>query len=210
VQLTAALPGATAYQWNTGATTSTLTVTQAGTYRVTVFYGANCLATAQRTVRAAVALPAFTLGTDTTLCDQDSMLLRGPALDPRTAPVTYRWSDGSTAPVLQVRLPGRYALTISTACETRTATRLVTGRSCLLIPNIITPNGDGLNDVFTVRGLPPGPWALTVYNRWGVEVYHVSDYRSQWGAGVAPGTYYYLLRHARQGMVYKGWVQAVL
>ncbi|WP_197031862.1 gliding motility-associated C-terminal domain-containing protein [Hymenobacter swuensis] len=207
--LTAALPGATAYLWNTGATTSTLTVTHAGIYHVTVSYGGNCTTTAQRTVRAVETLPAFTLGADTTLCDQDSLVLRAPALGAGTGLVSYRWFDGSTAPNRAVRLPGRYTLTLTTGCETRTASRLVSGRSCVLIPNIITPNGDGLNDVFTVRGLSPGPWMLTVYNRWGVQVYHARDYRNDWGAGVPAGQYYYLLQHARQGAVYKGWIQAV-
>ena len=84
----------------------------------------------------------------------------------------------------------------------------MTYQNCFFIPNIITPNGDGQNDVFTVRGLPPGAWALTVYNRWGRLVYHAENYRNEWGASAAPGLYYYLLQQPGHGSAYKGWVEA--
>jgi len=209
VVLAAALQGATAYQWNTGATTPAITATQPGTYQVTVTYGTNCTATARRSVRAAAALPAFTLGTDTTLCAQDFFVLRAPSLPSGVGPVAYRWSDGSSGRELRLKQPGLYTLQVTTACETRSASRLVVGRDCFLIPNVITPNQDGANDAFVVRGLPPGPWALTVYNRWGGRIYHSNDYRNDWGADAAPGVYFYLLQHVSAGTVYKGWVEAL-
>jgi gliding motility-associated-like protein len=209
VLLTATLPGATAYRWSTGDATPTITATQPGNYQVTVTYGSDCTAMAQQSVRALAALPDFTLGADTTLCDQDSLVLRAPALDPGVGRVAYRWSDGSTGPQLQLRQPGVYTLQVTTACEMRTASRRVAGRDCLLIPNVITPNRDGANDVFAVRGLAPGPWALTVYNRWGKQVYQASDYRNDWGGDAPPGLYYYLLQQVKRGVVYRGWVEAI-
>ena len=209
VVLTAGLPGAVAYRWNTGATTAAVTTTQPGTYVVTVSYGANCTATARRTVRALLPLPAFGLGADTTLCDQDSLVLRAPALEPGTGPVAYRWSNGATGPVLRVRQPGMYTLQVTSACDTHTASRVVAVRSCLLIPNVITPNRDGRNDAFAMRGLPPGPWALVVYNRWGHVVYQSDDYRNAWGEDAAPGLYYYWLYQPGKGAASKGWVEVI-
>ena len=208
IVLTAAFPGATAYQWSTGATTPAITTSQPGVYRVAITYGSGCTATAQQAVRAAQALPLLTLGADTTLCDQNSLVLRLPAVGSGVGPVTYRWSDGSSAPWLRVSHAGLYTVQVATACETRTLSRRVTYQNCFFIPNIITPNGDGQNDVFTVRGLPPGAWALTVYNRWGRLVYHAENYRNEWGASAAPGLYYYLLQQPGHGSAYKGWVEA--
>ena len=69
------------------------------------------------------------------------------------------------------------------------------------IPNIITPNGDGINDGFYVTGMFPNT-GLTVYNRWGAEVYKAQEYHNNWQGetqtmGMAStlndGVYYYVL-----------------
>ncbi|RZK56425.1 MAG: DUF11 domain-containing protein, partial [Pedobacter sp.] len=64
-------------------------------------------------------------------------------------------------------------------------------------PNVITPNGDGKNDTFTIDGLELYPENfLTIFNRWGNEVYHSNGgYKNDWGGnGLKEGTYYYLLK----------------
>jgi len=80
----------------------------------------------------------------------------------------------------------------------------------ILLYNIITPNGDGLNDVFFVDNvaLYPGN-TLTIFNRWGKEVYSTRDYRNTWGGEkTGPGTHYYLFKLAN-GTQYKGWFEIV-
>ncbi|WP_139923459.1 gliding motility-associated C-terminal domain-containing protein [Hymenobacter sp. DG01] len=78
-------------------------------------------------------------------------------------------------------------------------------------PNIITPNHDGKNDVFTLPDLPPdlcdGRFAgIAIYSRWGAKVYH-SDSRSfRWEGNGLAGTYYYLVTYT-DGRRYKGWLQ---
>ncbi len=81
----------------------------------------------------------------------------------------------------------------------------------LVIPNIFTPNGDGKNDVFEIKGLESYPGSsLIVFNRWGNEVYNSPNYRNNWdGSNLAEGTYYYLLTakdHTGKSTLYKGWV----
>ena len=88
---------------------------------------------------------------------------------------------------------GLYSLQVTTRCEAHTISRRVDYASCLLIPNVITPNGDGRNDCFVVQGLTHGPWALALYNRWGHEVYTTAAYEHDWGAEASAGVYYYLL-----------------
>ena len=207
--LTASLPGATAYRWNTGASTANITATQPGTYQVTVSYGTGCTTTAVQFVRAVLPLPPLSIGPDTLVCDSESLLLAVPLAGRAFGPVTYRWSDGSSQPFLRVRQPGSYSVNVSSACGSRTFTRRVDFQSCLFLPNVITPNHDGRNEAFIVRGLPRGAWALTVYNRWGREVYHVVDYRNEWGAAAPPGLYYYLLQRPGQSPAYKGWVEVL-
>ncbi|MGX5820732.1 T9SS type B sorting domain-containing protein [Chitinophaga lutea] len=81
----------------------------------------------------------------------------------------------------------------------------------LYIPNIITPNGDGKNDYFVIGGLEKYPGSmLTIYNRWGNQVYQNKDYNNRWdGNGLNESTYYYVLTiRDQQGQAreYKGWI----
>lgn len=65
----------------------------------------------------------------------------------------------------------------------------------IVIPNIITPNGDGANDVFRITNIEYHPNSvLTVYDRWGKKVYENQNYRNDWnGSGMNDGTYFYIL-----------------
>ncbi len=67
--------------------------------------------------------------------------------------------------------------------------------------NIITPNGDGLNDFFDLSPLRlNGNCNLEVFNRWGSPVYSANSYRNDWegvdddGKPLADGTYYYVVK----------------
>jgi gliding motility-associated-like protein/uncharacterized repeat protein (TIGR01451 family) len=98
-----------------------------------------------------------------------------------------------------------------TGNNTGTSTPAPVNGSDIFIPNTITPNGDGKNDKFIIPGLNRYPNSvLTIYNRWGNQVYHSSNYDNSWdGSGLSGGTYYYMLelRTPQQGMqVQKGWV----
>ncbi|NVO85419.1 T9SS type B sorting domain-containing protein [Hymenobacter terrestris] len=205
VRLTANLPAATAYRWNNGATTASITVTQPGLYRVSASYGNGCTSEAQWLVRAAEAVPVFSLGQDTTLCEGESLVLYAPTL-----PGTVRqWSDGSTGATLSVQSPGTYSLQLRSACGQRTVSRQITYRSCLFIPNVITPNGDALNEQFVAKGLPTGIWQLRIYSRWGVLVFESADYQHDWGQNAVAGTYYYVFHQAGSPLSYKGWLQVI-
>jgi gliding motility-associated-like protein len=163
-----------------------------GTYAVLLTYEGGCTSRDSLLVNPAPLAPVFTLGADTTLCLEATLYLQAPAV---SGPgVVYRWSDGSSGPSLLVQEPGQYSLQLTTPCDARTVSRRIAYKSCLFIPNIVTPNGDGRNDRFVINGLTRGPWALTIYNRWGREVYRNHDYRHDWGPEIAAGVYFYLLQ----------------
>lgn len=198
-------PSPLSYGWNTGATTASIPLAQPGTYTVTATFPDGQVATAQQVVTAGMVVPPFSLGNDTTLCDGGTLVLRGPS----AAGLAYQWSDGSTGAMLEVSAPGTYHLRV-TGCGEQTASRTITAGSCQGIPTIITPNNDGLNDRFSLKGLAPGPWTLELYSRWGQCVYRSEAYANDWGGDATPGIYYYLVRPANQrGFVYKGCVEVV-
>ncbi len=67
---------------------------------------------------------------------------------------------------------------------------------CIFIPNVITPNGDGMNDFFQIDNANNIPDAeLVVYNRWGAKVYESSSYKNDWSPSeLSSGVYFYVLR----------------
>lgn len=86
----------------------------------------------------------------------------------------------------------------SGACRTQSSEVSLNADNCLL-PNVFTPNGDGINDNLQIGGFF-NRIELFVYDRWGVQVYLDTDYANDWngvnknGGNLKPGVYYYFLK----------------
>lgn len=70
------------------------------------------------------------------------------------------------------------------------------------IPNVFTPNGDGVNDVLTMDFLGLEPSNVTIVNRWGNVVYQTNK-GSQWDGThneepCTDGVYYYLIEFTEE------------
>ena len=68
----------------------------------------------------------------------------------------------------------------------------------VFIPNAFTPNNDGFNDLWAVYGtdIDPDRFEMSVFNRWGEEVFHTTDLDEGWVGQsdddkLDPGTWYY-------------------
>jgi gliding motility-associated-like protein len=81
----------------------------------------------------------------------------------------------------------------------------------LSIPNVFTPNGDGMNDSFAIKNIHLYPDnELIIYNRWGKEVYRKRRYESDWqAAGLQNGIYYYEFSTKSLTTYYKGMIQVL-
>jgi gliding motility-associated-like protein len=81
----------------------------------------------------------------------------------------------------------------------------------VIIPNIFTPNGDAKNQFFEIVHLDLSQNnSLLIFNRWGKQVYQTKSYQNNWeAAGLADGTYYYVLYLERENKYIKGWVDVV-
>lgn len=91
-----------------------------------------------------------------------------------------------------------------------TVTATTPGKSSLVFANAMSPNGDGKNDYFVIKGLEKYPPAtLSVFNRWGDMVFRSKAYHNEWnGAGLSEGVYYYKLEVDEGDGIkqYTGWV----
>jgi gliding motility-associated-like protein len=165
----------------------------------------------------AAPVPQVTLGPDTLVCEYAPTVLLRPS--PQPAGTTYRWQDGRTDSTYLARQAGTYRVEVrNTAGCIAQAQVTITFRTCpVIIPNIITPNGDGSNDYWALQGVNPGEWSVRIFSRWGQPVHTTEAYDNRWqAAGLAGGIYYYYyyyyyyyLRHARTGQVYRSWVEVV-
>ena len=68
----------------------------------------------------------------------------------------------------------------------------------IYIPTVFSPDGDGINDLFYVKGQNIGHLCLEVYNRWGQEVFSAPTLGDRWdgsyrGQACPMGTYVYRL-----------------
>lgn len=100
--------------------------------------------------------------------------------------------------------PGNYRAVVGMSnshdCQLDSVEFLISvSESMLTVPNVFTPNGDGMNDEFRVVYRSIKEFHCWVYNRWGHKVYEWTDPSKGWdgtigGRPAAEGAYYYVIR----------------
>lgn len=146
------------YSWSTGANTSSINVTLAGTYRVTVSRG-NCSSTGSLVVNGSNCTVTPTISGVSSLCPNQSGTLTASATG--TSPFTFVWSTGSTAQTITINSAGSYTVTVtgSGGC-TASSVRNVTAS-----PNVtITMSGtnsicEGGSTTLTASGADSYTWS---------------------------------------------------
>ncbi|MBL7785320.1 MAG: gliding motility-associated C-terminal domain-containing protein [Chitinophagales bacterium] len=164
---------ADSYTWSTGATTPQISVTQSGTYTVTVSNSA-CTATDDVVVTVVPATPIDFNVSDPNVCTlQDDVLVLNAG-----AGQSYSWSpNGEITPTITVSDAGEYAVTVTDAAGCTNTQTITIGNQCrsvLIFPNAFSPNEDFVNDLFQPIYQFIEDYHLEVYNIYGNQVF-VSD-----------------------------------
>lgn len=191
-----------------GANTLTPTVNNAGTDTLTVTNTATgCTATsvvavtttpgpnASFTANPASGTPPLTVNLTSTSTGATSYSWLTPGGSPTS-------STGTSATIIY-STTGTYTVTLiasnGSCSDTAKATILVYDGYSLVIPNVFSPNGDGVNDLFTVKSTGIASFTGTIYDRWGLKMYDWADFNSGWdgktmnGTLAQDGTYYYII-----------------
>lgn len=119
-------------------------------------------------------------------------------------PVNYAYPNAGTFPVTLI-------VTSATGCKD-TVTVMYTVEAVLVLPNVITPNGDNVNEVLKFKNLEfYNTNNIKIYNRWGKKLYEQDNYKNDWnGGGYVDGTYFYILTVPEASPNnYKGYFQII-
>lgn len=89
-------------------------------------------------------------------------------------------------------------------------------KQALPVTNYLSPNGDGVNDKFTITNVELyKEYSLSIYNDNGLEIYKIlKDYANDWdgtyeGKSLPTGVYYYLFKNNLTGAEFKGSITLV-
>lgn len=197
------------YLWSNGATTPDVNVTP-GVYTLTVTASNGCSNTTSSTPTV-VGSQFPDVGADFTFTPQTGLPpVNVVFTNTTTNGVSYVWDfgNGSTStlqdPTNTYSTGGAYVITmVATDINGCTDTALYTvtfdGESVLIIPNIFTPNGDGVNDLLRITAQSIDTFSMTIFNRWGQLMSQIDWLGGGWdgttmaGVECPDGVYYYIV-----------------
>jgi gliding motility-associated-like protein len=182
------------------------TSTGARIVSLVLFDDKNCRVISASTVNVSISdssLIEFDYG-PRCIFEGESFTVRAASEDPS---ITWSWDVGDTPAGLGPEATivkethGNYPVKLhglnAAGCTSTVITEVPVRAKLKMIPNIFTPNGDGINETFEVEGLELSAWDLLVYNRWGSTVYKKKHYNNDWtGHGLASGVYFYTVTNA--------------
>lgn len=146
-----------------------------GTFTVTAnAYYRYCRDTTLSSIVSIYPYAAFDLGPDTSICAGSNAIELNWKRSSGTAGVSWLWNTGETTPNIRIVAPGIYYVKATLhGCETSDS--ILVASDCYIdIPNVFSPNGDGINDYFFPRQLLSRGltyFHMDVYNRWGQQIF---------------------------------------
>ncbi len=182
-------------------------------------------------------------GTDTTTCNQSDsiriIIKYGPApvaplpdstnncygipdaLNAQNNGALYYWNTGQTIQIISPQKTGKYFVTIDNGFCSISDSSYVTMLQAeypLVLPNIITPNNDNINDCWDLSKYAISDMDFVIYNRWGTPVYKSNRGDTKWfgvnqhGETLSEGTYFWVLNcksecKPQNRIVEKGFIQ---
>jgi len=121
-----------------------------------------------------VAQPSLDLGADLTICKGGQPITLADNINAGNSLASWEWSTGEKTSAITVVAPGVYTATVKVHGCYASASVTVSNDCYINVPNVFTPNGDGLNDYFYPHQyLSSGltSFQISIFNRWGEMVF---------------------------------------
>lgn len=190
----------------------TMTTTEPGYYEVTVVDGKGCMSTQSFDIENTETIAKADI--ESAAFDQYNSYLVNFEIQFWNRSfgqiLTYHWDfgDGSESfeehPKHTYEAEGEYEVVLTVTdefgCSEEVRKKIIVFDYFLVVPNIFTPNGDGINDYFFPRFVGIESLEFWVLNKWGETIFHTEELNSQGWDGklndepAIPGNYVYKLR----------------
>ncbi len=187
ILLTASGEYITNYLWNTGASTASILASSAGEFFV---IGSNICGSAADSVFVFVqAAPQVSVSNDTTIFDDETIQLFA-SFDPD---YSYQWASSPFISNPDIHNPevsptqsAVFLLTVSDSLGCKSSYTISINVNIrplpdLIVYNVFTPNGDGVNDFFVIENIERYENSyIQVFNRNGNLVFEARNYQNDW------------------------------
>ncbi|MBK8724351.1 MAG: gliding motility-associated C-terminal domain-containing protein [Saprospiraceae bacterium] len=135
------------------------------------------------------------------------------------APYKIIWADGQITTTnqrfIQLGKNYQYQLVDNRGCVLKDSISSGEKAETFIIYNAISPNKDGVNDVFYIKGIENFPQnKVSIFNRWGHLIQSYENYKNDTGwkglwnnEAVPNGTYFYIVELPCQGKIQSGYIE---
>lgn len=211
--------------WSNGASTDDIGNLNAGTYTVTVSVNGVCTASGTYVVNSPEPIDLYLKDVTQPNCGTNNGRINLGVTGGIT-PFTFTWQPNvSTDSVANQLSEGQYyiMLTDDNGCSDTLTVNLICVPDSMIIPQLVTPNNDGKNDVWEVDLSDYPNNVVKIFNRWGNLVFAANPYLTSnyWDGKVGQnvmlslgndylpvGTYYYVIDLFGDGSkIYKGYIE---
>jgi gliding motility-associated-like protein len=194
-----------AYNWSDGSIGQSLVVTQPGEYHLRGQNANGCESRGEIKV-SFIDAPVVNLGKDTLACEPYPLNAKGE----NSGNLVFQWSNGTMDSVLLPPTSGVYWVTVKNQCGQSSDTITIKSFQDIFVPNVVTPNNDGLNDQLRIEWFDARPLpSMTIYDSWGLQIYSKDNYDGDWpDHRTLHGVYFFSVNHS-DCRARKGWVQVL-
>ncbi len=189
--------------WSTGETTNAIVVLQPGVYTVSTQDQNGCIGNGTIEILSKPLPTLAIMAGQTSIVTGQSVQLEATGADSYTWEPTENLSDPLIAnPIATPEQTTSYTVTgqINNGCSAQESITITVNNelAALNVPNIFSPNGDGINDLWVIPGIEAfSDCTLSIFDKTGSRIFEQKGYANNWdgtlnGNKLPEGTYFYI------------------
>jgi gliding motility-associated-like protein len=105
------------------------------------------------------------------------------------------WNTGETSSAINITSSNQYTLEVTDdkGCSSKDSVNINVLNCNVRLSNVMTPDANGLNDMFFQGGEDLVSFHLVIFNRWGTKIHETTTNEKKWSCNCDAGTYYYTI-----------------